>query len=62
MAFEEGDVVSRKTGGPLMTVESLKRVDGLICTIWFDTSGRVQRDAFAARTLQKWLPAPEETP
>jgi uncharacterized protein YodC (DUF2158 family) len=52
--FNEGDVVNRIIGGPLMTVEKL-RTDQFVATVWFDTDGRVQRDCFAPHTLQKWL-------
>lgn len=53
MKFVEGDVVSRKTGGPLMTVEDL-RSDELVAVVWFDAHGHVHRDCFAANTLLKW--------
>ena len=53
MTFREGDVVSRKIGGPLMTVEEI-RSDELVSVCWFDLEGHVQRDAFAAHTLLKW--------
>lgn len=53
LIFKEGDVVSRKTGGPLMTVEET-RVDGFIATVWFDVGAQVQRDCFAPQTLLKW--------
>lgn len=51
--FKEGDVVSRRTGGPLMTVED-SRSDDLVATVWFDVDGHVCRDCFALNTLQKW--------
>lgn len=53
MKFAEGDVVSRKIGGPLMTVED-SRSDSFIAVVWFDIEGRVQRDSFAPTTLHKW--------
>ena len=53
MTFKEGDVVSRKIGGPLMTVEET-RMDGFVAVVWFDTAGTVQRDAFAPVTLNRW--------
>lgn len=59
MTFDEGDVVSRKTGGPMMTVEKI-RSDDLLATVWFDVDGRVQRDAFAPNTLLKWQLVSEE--
>ena len=53
--FSEGDVVSRKVGGPLMTVEDIRQ-DEFVATIWFDLEGHVQRDAFSPSILQKWIP------
>jgi uncharacterized protein YodC (DUF2158 family) len=53
MTFKEGDVVSRKIGGPLMTVEE-RRHDDLVCVVWIDADGHVQRDVFAQQTLNKW--------
>lgn len=58
MKFVEGDVVSRKIGGPLMTVEDV-RSDEFVSVVWFDVDGRVQRDAFDPVTLQKWQAATE---
>lgn len=54
--FSEGDVVSRKLGGPLMTIEANMRQDDFVACIWFDGEGHVQRDCFAPITLQKWQP------
>lgn len=53
MKFAEGDVVTRKTGGPMMTVE-VTRTDDLVATVWFDASNHVHRDCFAPSTLLKW--------
>ncbi|OAF05450.1 hypothetical protein AYJ54_00660 [Bradyrhizobium centrolobii] len=53
MTFREGDVVSRKAGGPLMTVEDV-RADSLVAVVWFDADAHVQRDVFAPNTLHKW--------
>lgn len=54
MTFKEGDVVSRLTGGPLMTVEETRN-DHFISTVWFDSVGVLHRDCFAPVTLQKWV-------
>lgn len=54
MTFEEGDTVTRKTGGPMMTVEMTRLEDGLVNTVWLDADNHVQRDCFAANTLLKW--------
>lgn len=55
MKFVEGDVVTRKVGGPMMTVEDVRpRDDDLVACIWFDGNNQVQRDCFAANTLLKW--------
>lgn len=51
--FKEGDVVSRKIGGPLMTVEDT-REDQFVAVVWFDADGHVHRDVFAPIILQKW--------
>ena len=53
MTYLEGDVVSKKTGGPLMTVEGA-RTDGFVSAQWFDADGHIQRDAFAPSVLLKW--------
>lgn len=52
--FKEGDVVTRKTGGPLMTVEEIHPNDSFVRVVWFDLEQHVHRDAFAGVTLQKW--------
>ena len=52
VTFAEGDIVSRKVGGPLMTVEA-SRTDKFIQCVWLD-GAHVQRDAFAPHTLNKW--------
>jgi len=53
VTFEEGDTVTRKTGGPMMTVEDI-RGDDIVSTVWFDADNHVHRDCFAANTLLKW--------
>lgn len=53
MTFDEGDVVTRITGGPLMTVEKLRN-DEFVAAVWFDNNGRLHRDTFAPNTLLKW--------
>jgi uncharacterized protein YodC (DUF2158 family) len=53
MRFSEGDFVSRKIGGPLMTVED-SRDDGLVAVVWLDLENRVHRDCFSPNTLNKW--------
>jgi uncharacterized protein YodC (DUF2158 family) len=58
MKFSEGDVVSRKIGGPLMTVEDVRQ-DEFIACIWFDGEGHVQRDTFHPSILHKWILATE---
>jgi uncharacterized protein YodC (DUF2158 family) len=50
--YSVGDIVSRKVGGPLMTVEA-SRTDKFIQCVWFD-GAHVRRDAFAPHTLNKW--------
>ena len=60
MKFTEGDVVSRKTGGPLITVEDI-RTDELVACVWFDANHHAQRDCFAPSTLLKWRLVMEET-
>lgn len=52
MKFDKGDVVSKKVGGPLMTVE-LTRTDGLVSCQWFN-DGHLHRDCFDPNTLNKW--------
>lgn len=52
--FKEGDVVSCKAGGPLMTVEDI-RSDEFVAAVWFDLEGILHRDCFHPDALQKWL-------
>ncbi len=48
--FKVGDTVRLLTGGPLMTVESV-RGDDVVC-VWFDNSKRWS-DVFKAAALRK---------
>lgn len=48
-----GDVVTLKSGGPKMTVNSLK--DGALCN-YFDNDGRLHASYFPASTLNLWKP------
>lgn len=54
--FAEGDVVRRKMGGPLMTVEGMRQCE-FISVVWFDKDDHVQRDVFHPTTLEKWVRA-----
>lgn len=45
MAFEVGDIVKLKSGGPQMTVSG--RDIGQVCVVWFDAHDRL---------LEEWLP------
>lgn len=51
--FCEGDVVTHKVGGPMMTVEGV-RIDGLVATVWIVDAGHVNRDTFSPSALLKW--------
>jgi uncharacterized protein YodC (DUF2158 family) len=47
-----GDVVQLKSGGPLMTVQSVD-ADGVIC-IWFDEKKKLTNARFPEATLDKY--------
>jgi uncharacterized protein YodC (DUF2158 family) len=49
-----GDVVQLKSGGPVMTVESVEP-SGVICT-WFDAKNNHQQRRFLEVTLEKYDP------
>jgi len=46
VTFVDGNAVTRKTGGPMMTVEAV-RTDRFVQCIWFD-GGELRRDTFHA--------------
>lgn len=48
--FNEGDVVLLKSGGRIMTVDD-NRTDGLVSTVWMDSTGVIIRDAFTVSML-----------
>lgn len=50
--FAVGDVVQLKSGGESMTVEGVDGDD--VSCVWFEGK-RVQRESFAAGTLQKYV-------
>ncbi len=50
--MQPGDVVQLKSGGPLMTVESVDQ-SGVICT-WFDEKKTRKQDRFPEATLDKY--------
>jgi uncharacterized protein YodC (DUF2158 family) len=50
-AFQVGDVVRLKSGGPDMTVQSIDS-DGLYCT-WFDDKKQRQFDTFNPAIVEK---------
>jgi uncharacterized protein YodC (DUF2158 family) len=51
MAFNPGDAVRLKAGGPDMTVEKVDS-KGVYCA-WFDHDHNLHREYFVAETLQK---------
>lgn len=51
MAFKSGDAVQLKTGGPRMTVEV--EVDDLLLCSWVGPTGKVWRQTYSARQLQR---------
>jgi len=63
MDFAPGDVVQLKSGGPVMTVETIDKDgvtgrDAVFC-VWFEKVGnrqQVQRDAFSPVLLTKYQP------
>jgi uncharacterized protein YodC (DUF2158 family) len=49
-----GDVVMLKSGGPLMTVDSIKTmIEGQISCCWIDESGEPHFELFCSLTLKK---------
>ena len=57
MEFKEGDVVRLKSGGPEMSIESIRPLNFYSNTIgvhccWFD-SNTIKRDAFIFEILEK---------
>jgi uncharacterized protein YodC (DUF2158 family) len=52
MAFQEGEVVQLKSGGPSMTVEGYE--DGLVICVWFEKTDR-KTSAFKESTLKTYV-------
>ena len=59
MELKVGDLVQLKSGGPIMTVESvggssIQRAlgGGLVCCVWFDDQGHVQSEDFSEEVLK----------
>lgn len=50
----EGTLVQLKTGGPVMTVEDIRR-DGIVATVWFD-GATLRRDGFHLVQLRVLVP------
>ena len=48
--MQPGDQVQLKSGGPLMTVESVD--SGKVCCIWFHSTSQPQTRTFSAATLK----------
>lgn len=50
--LKSGDVVAKKSGGYLMTIESLNK-NKAIC-VWFNENQILNRDTIEINLLQKW--------
>jgi uncharacterized protein YodC (DUF2158 family) len=50
MTFRSGDTVRLKSGGPLMTVNSVN-TDGEVWCEWFDKTDKPQAKSFAINSL-----------
>lgn len=50
--FEKGDVVKLKSGGPDMTVSTIKK-DGIFEVVYFDLTGKLQINSFYGVCLFK---------
>lgn len=50
--FEKGDVVKLKSGGPDMTVSTIKK-DGVFEVVYFDLTGKLQINSFYGAYLFK---------
>lgn len=51
MQFQTGDVVQLKSGGPKMTVSTLK--DGEVWCVWFDKDNAPQSRVFKPEVLDR---------
>lgn len=61
MAFDPGEIVVLKSGGPQMTVK-LTDEDGVNCQ-WFNGQGDLESDSFPEHMLRVWRrPQQAETP
>lgn len=63
MAFEPGELVCLKSGGPAMTVEEISKdartQKEMVACVWFEQVGKqqiVKRDSFIPVTLTKYEP------
>jgi uncharacterized protein YodC (DUF2158 family) len=51
-SLQRGDLVRLRSGGPLMTVETVK--DSVVDCIWTDPNGQTDEATFSAEVLQKF--------
>lgn len=58
--MQPGDQVQLKSGGPIMTVESVSGVN--VACIWFDTTSQPQTRMFVAATLEPFTDDPSDSP
>ncbi len=57
-AFQPGDYVQLKSGGPGMTAEGYDPLFGVYYCEWFDASGYRHIEQFAEAALKRYTPGP----
>ncbi|MCJ8211705.1 DUF2158 domain-containing protein [Mucilaginibacter sp. RS28] len=55
--FNIGDQVRLKSGGPVMTVDSIDDNTSRLVCVWFDSKKVFQHAKFIADTLEKYEPS-----
>lgn len=60
MAYQAGDVVQLKSGGPKMTVEKTTGVKMVHC-VWFDKDGNEKKGQYNEDTLKEYDPDDDPT-
>ncbi len=55
-----GDLVSLKSGGPLMTVDNISPSKNKIDVLWFNSAGELKRDTLYIYVLTREAPEQKE--
>lgn len=56
--LKEGDEVQLKSGGPVMTIDSIDESASRASCVWFDSKQNMQNAKFALHTLVKYDNSP----